>query len=97
MSQKIFRGGPPPYDPPVNTLDVYLFIHKEKIMNKPFKGIVFATKCPTPGQYCDCNTKEGNIITSTVMSVAWIHDNEFLVETRNSIYVLMVTDTGLWF
>ena len=50
-------------------------------MNKPFKGIVFATKCPTPGQYCDCNTKEGNIITSTVMSVAWIHDNEFLVET----------------
>ena len=62
---------------------------------KPFRGLIFWKNIPTPGQVFDCNTTEGNIITSTVVSVTFIHDNEYLVETRNSLYVLIITELGL--
>lgn len=65
------------------------------VRSKPFRGLIFWKDIPTPGSQFDCNCEEGNIITSTVISVAFIHDCEYLVETKNSLYVLIVTETGL--
>lgn len=65
---------------------------------KPFRGLLFAKSVPTPGFPFDCNCEEGNIITSEVIGVTLIttHDRmEYLVETRNSLYVLILTDLGL--
>lgn len=65
---------------------------------KPFRGLLFAKGIPTPGFPFDCNCEEGNIITSEVMSVTLITTHgrmEYLVETKNSLYVLILTDLGL--
>lgn len=63
--------------------------------SKPYRGLIFWKDIPTPGCPFDCNSTEGNIMTSTVISVTFIHDCEYLVETKNSLYVLIVTESGL--
>ena len=49
------------------------------VRSKPFRGLIFWKDIPTPGSQFDCNCEEGNIITSTVISVALINDCEYLV------------------